>query len=71
MRVSLNNRLGTCNIKLEVYSWEIAKEMVKKGLKIGDKNHRVEVWDKAPCKARPGTGRLPPTPKPTQTTNKR
>ena len=45
--------------------------MVKKGLRIGDKNHRVEVWGKAPHKARPGTGRLPPTPKPTQTTNKR
>ena len=71
MRVSQNNRLGTCNIKLEVYSWEIAEEMVKKGLKIGDKNHKVEVWGKAPRKARLGTGRLPPTPKPTQTTNKR
>ena len=71
MRVSQNNRFGTCNIKLEVYSWEIAEEMVKKGLKIEDKNHMVEVWGKAPRKARPRTGHLPPTPKPTQTTNKR
>ena len=43
MRVSQNNRLGTCNIRLEVYIWEIAEQMVKKGLKIGDKNHKVEV----------------------------
>ena len=71
MRVSQNNKLRICNIKLEVYSWEIAEEMVKKGLRIGEKNHKVEVWGKAPRKARPGTGRLPPSPKPTQTTNKR
>ena len=44
--------------------------MVKKGLRIGEKNHKVEVWGKAPRKARPGTGRLPPSPMPTQTTNK-
>ena len=71
MRVSQNNQLETCNIKLEVYSWEIAEEMLKKGLRIGEKNHKVEVWGKAPRKARPRTGHLPPSSKSTQTTNKR
>ena len=71
MRVSQNNRLGTCNIKLEVNSWVIAEEMVKKDSKIGDKNHKVEVWGEVPRKARPGTGRLPHSLKPTQTINKR
>ena len=71
IRVSQNTRTGTGNIKLEVFSWEIAEEMVKKGLRIGDKTHKVEVWGKPPRKAKPGTGVLPPTPKPPTQPNKR
>ena len=43
IRVSQNTRTGTANIKLEVFGWEIAEEMVKKGLRIGDTTHKVEV----------------------------
>ena len=45
--------------------------MVKKGFRIGDKTHKVEVWGKPPRKAKPGKGLLPPTPKPPIQTNKR
>ena len=62
--VSQNTRTGTGNIKLEVFSWEIVEEMVKKGLRIGEKTHKVEVWGKPPRKAKPGTGLLPPPPNP-------
>ena len=62
IRVSQNTRTGMGNIKLEVFSWEIAEEMVKKGLRIGDKTHKVELWGKPPRKAKPGKGLLPPTP---------
>ena len=36
-----------------------------------DKTHKVEVWGKPPRKAKPGTGLLPPTPKPPIQINKR
>ena len=62
-QVSQNTRTGTGNIKLEVFSWEIAEEIVKKGLRIGDKTHKVEVWGKPPRKAKPGTGLLHLLPK--------
>ena len=39
--VSQNTRTGTGNIKLQLFSWEIAEELVKKGLRIGDKTHKV------------------------------
>ena len=64
IRVSQNTRTDTGNIKLEVFSWAIAEEMVKKGLRIGDKIHKVKVWGKPPRKAKLGTGLLPPTHKP-------
>ena len=41
IRVSQNTRTGMGNIKLEVFSWEIEEEMVKKGLRIGEKTHKV------------------------------
>ena len=41
IRVSQNTRTGTGNIKLQLFSWEIAEELVKKGLRIGDKTHKV------------------------------
>ena len=44
IRFSQNPRTGTGNIKLEVFSWDIAEEMVKKGLRIGDKTYKVQVW---------------------------
>ena len=71
IRVSQNTRTGTGNIKLGVFSWEIAEEMIKKGLRIKDKTHKVEVWGIAPRIAKPGTGLLPPTTKPPIQTNKR
>ena len=71
IQVSQNTRTGTGNVKLEVFSWEIAEKMGKKGLRIGDKTYKVEVWGKPPRKAKPGTGLLPPTPKPPIQTNKR
>ena len=37
IRVSQKIKTETANIKLEVFSWEIAEEMVKEGLRIGDK----------------------------------
>ena len=45
--------------------------MVKKGLRIGDKTHKVEVWGKPPRKVKSRTGLLPPTPKAPVQTNKR
>ena len=71
IRVSQNMRTGTGNIKLEGFGWEIAEEMVKKGLRTGDKTHKVEVWGKPPRKAKPGTGLFPPTPTPPTQTHKR
>ena len=66
-----NTRTGRGNIKLEVFSWEIVEEMVKKGLRIEEKTHKGEVWGKPPRKARPGTSLLPPTLKPHTQPNKR
>ena len=64
IRVSQNIRTGTRNIKLEVFSSDIAEDLIKEGLRISDKTHKLEVWGKPPRKAKPGTGLLPPTPKP-------
>ena len=45
--------------------------MVEKGLRIGEKTHKMEVWGKPAKKAKPGTGLLPSTPKALTQTNKR
>ena len=64
MRISSNAKEGTGNIKLEVYSWSIAKKLVTDGIMIKGKKCNVELWGYTPKANRQGTSSFPQPPNP-------
>ena len=71
VRISSNAKEGTGNIKLEVYSWSIAKKLVTDSILIKGKKCNVDLWGYNPKANRQGTSNFlkPPNPGPRNTRN--